>query len=202
MLGHLDRLSAAILAGSDLVCRPIRPSSGLPVLRVTNPAAPELTEDIGVVAGAHLGDWHYQWPWGARIGPVDQVEETTRRIIDVLDPRTGSPETATLEENVQTLTVALTRRGLIAEPMRDGVWAKNPEADPPSTQGAALSPGLRQTVICRENGTDGRWWYWVWADPRWSETVEYEPLCPEGDVELAASRIGKVLGLRETVEGR
>lgn len=93
------------------------------------------------------------------------------------------------------LVEALEVRGLVAGMWEHGaVRARNPagEPDPGERLGRALTPGLRQEVLCRPR--DGvLWWLWVWSGATRSSPQELEPLCPVTDVVTAADRIARVL---------
>jgi hypothetical protein len=103
----------------------------------------------------------------------------------------------TVTDLVEMLVDALTRHGLSAEPFGAAmVWATNREADPPGddARGVRMSPGLRQTVICRPD-RDGRLgWWWVWTSR--DGEPEYEWFCPAGDIDKAANAIARVLTVR------
>ncbi|MCO5997392.1 hypothetical protein [Actinoallomurus rhizosphaericola] len=61
--------------------------------------------------------------------------------------------------------------------------------------GGAMSPGLRQAVVCPPD-EDGRLlWWWVWSGPIRDGPSEDEPLGLTADVEVAAHRIVSVLRL-------
>ncbi|WP_252847400.1 hypothetical protein [Actinoallomurus purpureus] len=97
---------------------------------------------------------------------------------------------------VRGLAAALAGRGLAAETVGSHmVWAVNRAADGDDPVGAAMSPGLRQAVMCRPD-EDGRLlWWWVWSGPTRDAPSEYEPLGPVTDVDTAADRIAAVLRL-------
>jgi hypothetical protein len=93
------------------------------------------------------------------------------------------------------LASALIQAGLHATVARDGtVEARNPGVAGTGPLGAALSPGLRQTVALRRDGRDLAW-YWVWSGPTRDAPDELEPLGPGDDVAQAAERIAGVLRL-------
>ncbi|MEV5708884.1 hypothetical protein [Actinoallomurus sp. NPDC052274] len=97
---------------------------------------------------------------------------------------------------VRDLARTLAARGLVAEVVgASRVWAVNRAADGDDPVGAAMSPGLRQAVVCRPD-EDGRLlWWWGWSGPTRDAPSEYEPLGPATDVEAAACRIASVLRL-------
>jgi hypothetical protein len=97
---------------------------------------------------------------------------------------------------VEMLVRALENLGLAAEPFgANMVWAANRAADPPNHPIATqLSPGLRQTVLCRADGNGRLAWWWVWTAP--DETPEYEWLCAATEINVAAVKIARVLAIR------
>ncbi|GAA0333001.1 hypothetical protein NE235_13320 [Actinoallomurus spadix] len=115
----------------------------------------------------------------------------------------ATPETVTRFLN--QLTAALVDRGLVAEVFGARmVWAKNPAADPPSgePQAAAMSPGLRQAVVCQhDQHSGGLAWYWLWSGTTRDAPPEAEYLCPAEDVNQAADRITRVLRLDRADSG-
>lgn len=107
----------------------------------------------------------------------------------------ATPETVT--RFLDQLTAALVKRGLVAEVFGARmVWAKNPAGDAPSGElrAAAMSPGLRQSVVCQRDGASGRLsWFWVWSGPTREAPTELEYLCPAEYIDQAANRIRYVL---------
>lgn len=108
----------------------------------------------------------------------------------------ATPET--INGYVTALVTALDDRGLVAEPIGTRmVRAKNIAADAPGDDArtAAMSPGLRQTVLC-ERGDSGEFaWFWMWAGPTREAPPEAEYLGPAADTDEAADRIARVLRL-------
>jgi hypothetical protein len=101
---------------------------------------------------------------------------------------------------VEMLVRALEDLGLAAEPFgANMVWAANRSADPPCHPIAAqMSPGMRQTVLCRANGNGRLAWWWIWTAT--DGAPEYEWLCPAAEINVAAVKIARVLAVRpETV---
>lgn len=99
---------------------------------------------------------------------------------------------------VESLTHALAEQGLTAEQRgTDAVWAANRSAGPPDghAAGAAMSPGLSQTVVCRPDGDGTLLWWWVWSGPERDAPPEHEPLGPAVEIEATAARIVSVLRL-------
>lgn len=99
------------------------------------------------------------------------------------------------------LAVALSSRGLIAEIGGvDTVRAANRDAEPPVD--GAMSPGLRQAVVCRPDADGLLLWWWVWSGPTREAPREYEQLGPAADIDAAADRIVNVLRLDGTERER
>ncbi|WP_339156578.1 hypothetical protein [Actinomadura luteofluorescens] len=94
------------------------------------------------------------------------------------------------------LVADLERRGLAAEVMDHGaVRARNPAGEPEvgDPRARALSPGLRQEVVCRPH-RGGLWW-WMWSGPGRRAVSELEPLCPAANIAFAGERIARVLAV-------
>ncbi|RAY12905.1 hypothetical protein DPM19_23130 [Actinomadura craniellae] len=83
-LSHLRALCAAVQAGTALRARVAeRPGDcGGPVLRVVNPGAGHLAEEIGCRAGG--GGHRFTWSWGDDLGPARDVPAAVRAIERVL----------------------------------------------------------------------------------------------------------------------
>jgi hypothetical protein len=98
---------------------------------------------------------------------------------------------------LEALTAALQDRGLVAEAFGARmVWAKNNAADPQSGDPrAAMSPGLRQTVVCQRDGKGRLAWFWVWSGPTREAPSELQYLGPAEHIGQAADRIARVLRL-------
>ncbi|MEV5747153.1 hypothetical protein AB0L00_04990 [Actinoallomurus sp. NPDC052308] len=109
----------------------------------------------------------------------------------------ATPETIT--KHIRALAVALTARGLSAEPFGTRmVMAKNSAADPSAqqdTRGARMSPGLKQTVLCQWDDSGHLAWYWMWAGATREAPPELEYLGPAEDIERTAERLARVLRL-------
>lgn len=85
----LDRLEglAAELAKRGLMTRLMTPPGRIPSLRVVNPAACRLAEDV-YVGRSQDGMWWFWWPWAERIAPGDQMDVAAAliaRVLSVLD---------------------------------------------------------------------------------------------------------------------
>ncbi|MDL4777589.1 hypothetical protein [Actinomadura xylanilytica] len=99
---------------------------------------------------------------------------------------------------LEALTAALVKRGLVAESFGARmVLAKNTAADPSKHDplAVALSPGLRQMMICQPDGAGRLAWFWVWSGPTRKAPSEFEYLCPAEEIDRAADRISRVLSL-------
>ncbi|MFB9194673.1 hypothetical protein ACFFWA_16945 [Actinomadura verrucosospora] len=95
------------------------------------------------------------------------------------------------------LVADLERRGLAAEVIDHGaVRACNPAGEPGAgdPRARALSPGLRQEVVCRTH-RGALWWWWVWSGPDRRALSELEPLCPAANTAFAGERIARVLAV-------
>jgi hypothetical protein len=101
---------------------------------------------------------------------------------------------------VDALVIALAQRGLSAEPGADAtVVARNTAADPREDNPRTLiSPGLRQTVVCRPDKAGQLSWFWAWSGPTPDAPPELEYLGPAGYIGKTADRITNVLRLGDT----
>jgi hypothetical protein len=102
----------------------------------------------------------------------------------------------TIDVLIEMLLDELRLRGLSAEAfganmVRAANRAAEPSHDDPR---ATLSPGLRQTLICRpdEENRPGWWWIWIGSDG----DPEYEWLCPGVQPGTAADAVARVLAVR------
>jgi hypothetical protein len=83
---RLERLGEAVEAKTDLRARVRQATqSGPAVLRIVNPTAPDLKEDLG----CDLLDerWSLVWSWGDVLGPADDIEDAVSAIERVLTAR-------------------------------------------------------------------------------------------------------------------
>ena len=83
---RLERLGDAVEARTDLCAQVSEAtSSGPAVLRIVNPTAPDLKEDLG----CDLLDeqWSLLWSWGDVLGPADEIEDAVSLIERVLAVR-------------------------------------------------------------------------------------------------------------------
>ena len=95
------------------------------------------------------------------------------------------------------LVADLERRGLVAEVIGNGlVRVRNPAGEPDvgDPRVRALSPGLRQEVLCRPH-RGALWWWWVWSGPTRHALSELEPMCPVLNTAFAGERIARVLAV-------
>ena len=79
---RLDQLGPA-LAGRGMTASLVTPAGRVPSLRVVNPAAPALAEDV--YAGCcEDGSWWFWWPWAERIAAASDLDQAAARIAHVL----------------------------------------------------------------------------------------------------------------------
>jgi len=79
---HLERLAAQLEAHAFQV-RLSAPSGLYPRLRVINPLAPSVTEDV-LAADSSDGEWYFWLSWAGRIGHASDVVTAAERIASVL----------------------------------------------------------------------------------------------------------------------
>ena len=78
----LDQLGPA-LEGYGLTASLVTPAGRVPSLRVVNPAAPALAEDV--YAGCcEDGSWWFWWSWAERIAAASDLGQAAARIGHVL----------------------------------------------------------------------------------------------------------------------
>jgi hypothetical protein len=84
---RLDQLGPALAARG--MAASLVPSAGrVPSLRVVNPAAPALAEDV--YAGCcEDGSWWFWWPWAERIAAATDLDQAAARIAHVLAASPG-----------------------------------------------------------------------------------------------------------------
>jgi hypothetical protein len=81
-LDQLDRL-APVLARQGMTTNLMAPAGRVPSLRVVNPAAPALAEDV--YAGCcEDGSWWFWWSWAERIAAATELERAAERVVHVL----------------------------------------------------------------------------------------------------------------------
>ena len=79
---RLDQLGPA-LAPCGMTASLVTPAGRVPSLRVVNPAAPALAEDV--YAGCcEDGSWWFWWSWAERIAAASDLDQAAARIAHVL----------------------------------------------------------------------------------------------------------------------
>ena len=79
---RLDQLGPA-LAPFGMTASLVTPAGRVPSLRVVNPAAPALAEDV--YAGCcEDGSWWFWWSWAERIAAASDLDQAAARIAHVL----------------------------------------------------------------------------------------------------------------------
>jgi hypothetical protein len=69
-----------------LVARVVRTRSGPAFLRVVNPDAASLAEDVTCAPAPESHDHYYWWSWGERLHRVDDPGGAARKLARVLQP--------------------------------------------------------------------------------------------------------------------
>lgn len=101
------------------------------------------------------------------------------------------------------LVAELENRGLEVAAKFPVLAVRNPAASGEDPQGRAMSPGLGQRVLIRDEEGRGLTWCWEWPGMRPAERgaatpePEVEPMCPAENIDQAANRITNVVRLRE-----
>jgi hypothetical protein len=81
-LDQLDRL-APVLAQHGMATNLMAPAGRVPSLRVINPAAPALAEDV--YAGCcEDGSWWFWWSWAERIAAATELDRAAECVAHVL----------------------------------------------------------------------------------------------------------------------
>ncbi|RAY11817.1 hypothetical protein DPM19_27960 [Actinomadura craniellae] len=75
------------LGSLGLVARVVRTRSGPAFLRVVNPAAAGLAEDVGCAPAPDTPDHYYWWSWGERMHRVDDPCGAASKLARVLEAR-------------------------------------------------------------------------------------------------------------------
>jgi len=84
---RLDQLGPA-LAARGMAASLVTPAGRVPSLRVVNPAAPALAEDV--YAGCcEDGSWWFWWSWAERIAAATDLDQAAARIAHVLAASPG-----------------------------------------------------------------------------------------------------------------
>ncbi|SEN47888.1 hypothetical protein [Nonomuraea pusilla] len=84
-IGHLERLVAELDA-HGLLARVVQTQSGRRFVRVINPNATSLSENVTCrpAAAADLPDWWYCWSWGERLHTADDPAGAATKVARVL----------------------------------------------------------------------------------------------------------------------
>ena len=84
---RLDQLGPS-LAARGMTASLVTPAGRVPSLRVVNPAAPALAEDV--YAGCcEDGSWWFWWSWAERIAAASDLDQAAARIAHVLAASPG-----------------------------------------------------------------------------------------------------------------
>jgi len=81
--GHLERLVAELDA-RGLLARVVRTQKGRLFVRVINPKATSLSENVTCRAAADLADRWYCWSWGERLHTADDPAGAATKVARVL----------------------------------------------------------------------------------------------------------------------
>ncbi|WP_433335259.1 hypothetical protein [Spirillospora sp. CA-294931] len=84
-VGYLERLVHE-LDTRGLVARVVRTRSGPAFLRVVNPEAASLAEDVTCAPAPESHDHYYWWSWGERLHRVDDPRGAALKLAHVLQP--------------------------------------------------------------------------------------------------------------------
>lgn len=84
-VGYLRALERE-LGARGLVARVVRTRSGPAFLRVVNPAAASLAEDVTCAPAPETRDHYFWWSWGERMHRVDDVGGAAGKLAHVLQP--------------------------------------------------------------------------------------------------------------------
>jgi hypothetical protein len=84
-VGYLRELEHELDA-RGLVARVVRTRSGPAFLRVVNPAAASLAEDVTCAPAPGALDHYFWWSWGERMHRVDDVRGAAVKLAHVLQP--------------------------------------------------------------------------------------------------------------------
>jgi hypothetical protein len=79
---RLDQLGPA-LARYGMTASLVTPDGRVPSLRVVNPAAPALAEDV-YTGRCEDGSWWFWWSWAERIAAASDLDDAAARIAHVL----------------------------------------------------------------------------------------------------------------------
>lgn len=92
-VGHLRALERELDA-RGLVARVVRTRSGPAFLRVVNPAAASLAEDVTCAPAPGSHEHYFWWSWGERMHRVDDVDGAAEKLAHVLQPLDQRPARA------------------------------------------------------------------------------------------------------------
>ncbi|WP_262403363.1 hypothetical protein [Actinomadura sp. CNU-125] len=106
-VGYLQELERE-LGTRGLVARVVRTRSGPAFLRVVNPEAASLAEDVTCAPVPDGRDHYYWWSWGERMVRVGDPDAAARKLAHVLQPLSPALEAA-----------REAARGPVPEPVRD-----------------------------------------------------------------------------------
>jgi hypothetical protein len=84
-VGYLEELEHE-LDTRGLVARVVRTRSGPAFLRVVNPEAASLAEDVTCAPAPETKDHYFWWSWGERMHRVDDVGGAALKLAHVLQP--------------------------------------------------------------------------------------------------------------------
>lgn len=84
-VGYLEELEHE-LGSRGLVARVVRTRSGPAFLRVVNPEAASLAEDVTCAPAPDTRDHYYWWSWGERMHRVDDPGGAAIKLAHVLQP--------------------------------------------------------------------------------------------------------------------
>ncbi len=84
-VGYLEELEHE-LDTRGLVARVVRTRSGPAFLRVVNPEAASLAEDVTCAPAPETRDHYYWWSWGERMHRVDDPRGAASKLAHVLQP--------------------------------------------------------------------------------------------------------------------
>jgi len=88
-VGYLEALERE-LDTRGLVARVVRTRSGPAFLRVVNPEAASLAEDVTCAPVPETADHYFWWSWGERMHRVDDVGGAALKLAHVLQPLGGA----------------------------------------------------------------------------------------------------------------
>jgi len=84
-VGYLEELGEAV-GSCGLVARVVRTRSGPAFLRVVNPEAGSLAEDVTCAPAPDSSGPYYWWSWGERMHRADDPQGAASKLAHVLQP--------------------------------------------------------------------------------------------------------------------